>query len=259
MPLMTFPKHRKKLCCVRTASAFTDIKVTIYFQSLSPCLAISTMTQLWPISLLIRIYLWRAAPWWLSKKQQAQQKPSLCTYPSSQVASLGQAQPTGSSCWRQQKSGQCQELTFIIVFLLGLQLNKRPECGYSLWMMVSNAWFLLFWNVAFSLGNLHLLSACFQQDKQIVINCRKLHSITQFCLPAHTAPKSTAVKKPQCGYHLSAAPATSQCCLFNWKEIQRDSAHWMTTPDFCTGNVHVTNVGLGEFRVPFQWQYGCIP
>lgn len=70
MPLMTFPKHSKKFCCVRTASGFTDIKVTIYFQSLSPCLAISIMTQLWPISPLIRIHLWQAAPWWLSKNSK---------------------------------------------------------------------------------------------------------------------------------------------------------------------------------------------
>lgn len=70
MPLTTFPKHSKKLCCVRTASGFTDVKDIIYFQPLSPCPATSIMTQRWPVSPLIRSLLWQAAPWWLSKNSR---------------------------------------------------------------------------------------------------------------------------------------------------------------------------------------------
>lgn len=45
MLFITFPKHRKKLLCVRTASVFTNVKVKIYFQPPFPCPVVSKMTQ----------------------------------------------------------------------------------------------------------------------------------------------------------------------------------------------------------------------
>lgn len=45
MPLITFPKCRKKLPCVRIASVFAHVKLKIYSQPPFPCPVVSNMTQ----------------------------------------------------------------------------------------------------------------------------------------------------------------------------------------------------------------------
>lgn len=162
MPLTTFPKHSKKLCCVRTASGFTDVKDVIYFQPLSlpsylyhdPTMASFPSHQKPSLTSSSLVAF---------QKQQAQQKPSLCTHRNSQMVSLGQAQPTGSSCWRQQKYAQCQELSFLILFstwFAAEQTSLSTDILSEQWSQMHG--FCYSEMLPFHLINLHLLSDCFQ-------------------------------------------------------------------------------------------------
>lgn len=226
MPLITFPKHRKKLPHVKTPSSFTSVKV--YFQPPFPCPVISNISQKKTADFLLS----SAA---ISDKQLLEGFPNT-------AAVKAQQKPwshhhTHIPVFRWFLSGQAQPLCPCSLFMLKTtERCTMPGAHLFFFCFVFSTWFaaeqtLPRTDILFERWpQMHGFHYCKMSPFHFIIciywefvfsRTNRLSLIVESCILLHgdknwsacTSLKPASGKEAQCGFILVAGPAIAQGLL----------------------------------------------